>query len=315
MTVGTALHPMIASPAIRVDGLTKWYGERCALDNISFEVSSGEIFALLGPNGAGKTTTVEILEGFRRPDAGTARVLDLDPVSDARSLRPRIGVMLQEGGLYPAITPREALHLFARFYAGAADPDELLRRVGLGDAAATRYRRLSGGQKQRLALALALLPRPEIVFLDEPTAGMDPQGRRTTWEIVEQLRDDGAAVLLTTHYLEEAERLADRVAIVESGRLVALDSPTALKSNDSSKVRLTTATPLDPGELRNLPSVTSVNAESGRSFVISTSDSVSLLAELTAAMRGLGVRIIDLHVGEGSLEDVYLRIISERFDE
>ena len=214
--------------AIWVRGLTKRYAGRAVVDGLSFDVARGEIFALLGPNGAGKTTTVEILEGYRAPDAGEVRVLGLDPARQGAALKPRIGLMLQDGGVYPSMRPLEALRLFAAFYPRPADPVELLDRVGLRGAARTRYRQLSGGEKQRLSLALALVGNPELVFLDEPTAQMDVRARQATWETIRGLIARGATVLLTTHDMEEAERLADRVAIVDGGRLRALDSPTAL---------------------------------------------------------------------------------------
>src|SRR5262249_43814164 len=225
---GDCSQMMTVAPAITVDGLVRRYGDRAVVAGPSFQVERGEVFALLGPNGAGKTTTVEILEGYRQPSGGLVRVLGLDPVQDARQLKPRIGVMLQDGGVANAVRPLEALELFASFYAKPAEPRALLELVGLEDAARTRYRALSGGQKQRLSLALALVGRPELVFLDEPTAGMDPQARRATWEIVRSLKRDGVTVLLTTHFMEEAEQLADRVAIVDRGRLVALDAAAGL---------------------------------------------------------------------------------------
>ena len=214
--------------AIVVRGLTKRYAGQTVVDDLSFDVTRGEVFALLGPNGAGKTTTVEILEGYRTPDAGVVRVLGLDPARDGRALKPRIGLMLQDGGVYPSIQPLEALRLFAAFYPRPADPAELLRWVGLEHAARTRYRQLSGGEKQRLALALALVGTPELVFLDEPTAQMDVRARNATWDTIRGLAERGVTVLLTTHDLDEAERLADRIAIVDGGRLRALDSPAAL---------------------------------------------------------------------------------------
>ncbi|HEY5172103.1 MAG TPA: ABC transporter ATP-binding protein, partial [Acidimicrobiia bacterium] len=215
-------------PAISVVGLAKHYGGVRAVDGLSFDVARGEVFGLLGPNGAGKTTTVETLEGYRKPDVGTVRVLGLDPVRDAAALRPRIGVMLQEGGLYPGLKPLELLRLFAAYYDDAESPEVLLDTVGLRDTAATSVRRLSGGQAQRLSLACALIGRPEVVFLDEPTAGMDPHARATTWQLVRDLRDRGVTVLLTTHAMDEAEQLCDRVAIVTGGRLAALGSPAEL---------------------------------------------------------------------------------------
>src|SRR5258705_2315206 len=193
--------------AIEVAGLEKHYGDRRAVDGITLRIPRGEVFGLLGPNGAGKTTTVETLEGYRRPDAGTVGVLGLDPQRDGTSLRPRIGVMLQEGGLYPGVRPLEALRLFAAFYPDPDDPERLLELVGLGDVAGTYVRRLSGGECQRLSLALALVGRPEVLFLDEPTAGMDPRARATTWDLVRGLRDAGTTVVLTTHHMDEAEQL------------------------------------------------------------------------------------------------------------
>src|SRR5205823_7452368 len=213
------------APAVVVEGLKKAYGANLAVDGLSFTVERGEVFGLLGPNGAGKTTTVETLEGYRAPDAGTARVLGLDPIRDHAALTPRIGVMLQEGGLYPGIRPLEALRLFAAYYADHEVPEALLDLVGLRPVAGTLVRRLSGGQKQRLSLALALVGKPEVVFLDEPTAGMDPHARLTTWEVVVGLKERGSTVILTTHAMDEAERLCDRVAIIDGGHLVALGTP------------------------------------------------------------------------------------------
>src|SRR5579859_8153189 len=226
--------------AVVVRDLFKAYHGRAVVDGLSFSVAPAEVFALLGPNGAGKTTTVEILEGYRRPDAGEVRVLGLDPSRQGAALKPRIGLMLQQGGLFPQITTREALHLFAAFYPDAEDPDSLLDQLQLGEVAGTRFRQLSGGQKQRLSLGLALVGRPHLVFLDEPTAAMDPQGRRDTWNVIRALRDKGTTVLLTTHFMDEAEQLAGRVAIVDRGRLVALDSPAALRHAVANEIRFTT---------------------------------------------------------------------------
>ena len=253
---------------------------------------------------------MEILEGFRAPDAGTVRVLGLDPRRDAAQLRPRIGVMLQETGLYRGITPREALHLFASYYEAPVEPDALLRLVGLEDAARTRYRRLSGGQRQRLALGLALVGRPEVLFLDEPTAGMDPQARSATWELVRGLQAAGVTVLLTTHYLEEAERLADRVAIIDHGRLVALGTPAALTRGDATRVQLRAPAGLDVRALAALPSAQDVEAPTPGLYVLHTHDASSLLVELTSFLRDRGVVPTELRVGAGSLEDVYLRLTS-----
>ena len=295
-------------PAIVVDGLVKSYGGIRAVDRLSFDVGKGEIFALLGPNGAGKTTTVEILEGYRRPDEGKASVLGQSPWERSARLHDRIGVMLQEGGLYPAITAREALVLFSRFYSRPRSPDDMLRLVGLADAASSRYRRLSGGQKQRLALALALIGRPELVFLDEPTAGLDPQARRATWDVIAALRSHEVTVVLTTHYLDEAEHLADRVGILDRGKMVALDTPAALVRSDTSIVRLRTAEPVAPECLAALPGAQRVHADGNGTYVLGTSDAPALLAEVTAWLRDQNVLATELRVGQGSLEDVFLRL-------
>ncbi|HEY4398745.1 MAG TPA: ABC transporter ATP-binding protein, partial [Acidimicrobiia bacterium] len=222
---------MSASPAIEVAGLSKHYGALRALDGLSLTVEPGEVFGLLGPNGAGKTTTVEILEGYRRADAGEVRVLDLDPWRDGPRLRPRIGVMLQDGGLYPGIRPLEALTLFASYYDQPDDPERLLDVVGLREAEHTLVRRMSGGQYQRLSLALALIGRPSLVFLDEPTAGLDPRARATTWDLVRDLRDHGATVVLTTHAMDEAELLCNRLAIIDHGRMVGYGTPAELTAS------------------------------------------------------------------------------------
>jgi ABC-2 type transport system ATP-binding protein len=304
-----------AAPAVVVSNLVKAYGDRRAVDGLSFEIRRGEIFALLGPNGAGKTTTVEILEGYRRADEGWVRVLGLDPISEGMRLRKRIGVMLQEGGLYPSITAREALHLFAHFYDGAADPDALLRVVGLESAAGIRYRRLSGGQKQRLAVALALIPRPELIFLDEPTTGLDPQARRATWELIAGLRTQGVTVLLTTHYLEEAERLADRVAILDEGRLLALDTPAALVQTDGLAVRLRTVYPVDPHMFSALNCVREVTPLSDVLCLFESADVPELLVEITTLLRDHEIPVVELRVGSGSLEDVFLRLTGKEYPE
>src|SRR5437763_9953667 len=190
--------------AVEVRDLVKTYSGRAVVDGLTFDVESGEVFALVGPNGAGKTTTVEILEGYRRPDAGHVRVLGLDPTREGAALKPRIGLMLQQGGLFPQITAREALRLFAAFYPESQDPEQLLDQLQLNDAANTRFRQLSGGQKQRLSLGLALVGNPSLVFLDEPTAAMDPQARRSTWNVIRALSKRGTTVLLTTHFMDEA---------------------------------------------------------------------------------------------------------------
>jgi ABC-2 type transport system ATP-binding protein len=215
-------------PAVEIDGLVMRYGATLAVDGLSMTVERGSVTAVLGPNGAGKTTTLETCEGYRRPQAGTVRVLGLDPRRDRRALLPRIGVMLQDGGAWSGVHAVEMLRHLARLHAHPLDPATLAERLGLESCGRTPYRRLSGGQKQRLGLAMALVGRPELVFVDEPTAGMDPHARRTTWGLLEELRGCGVTVVLTTHHMEEAERLADVVHILDRGRIVASGSPAAL---------------------------------------------------------------------------------------
>ena len=267
---------------IEVDGLVKRYGALTAVDGLDLTVERGETLALLGPNGAGKTTTVECLEGYRRPDGGSVRVLGLDPVADARALAPRIGVMLQEGGLYPHVRPAEVLHTFAAFHDAPEDPDALLASLGLDEVRDTRYRSLSGGEKQRLALALALVGRPEVLFLDEPTAGLDPVARRTTWALLAERTRAGTTILLTTHLLDEAAAVADRVAIVDRGRLRLIGTPEELTAGTegSAHVRIRPVTP-------------------------------ELLAALTQFLAERGATLEELRASGATLEEVYLQLVDD----
>jgi len=304
----------MTSPAIVVAALEKHYGATRAVDGLSFEVAPGEVFGLLGPNGAGKTTTVEVLEGYRRADRGSVRVLGLDPVSDGAALRPRIGVMLQEGGLYPGLKPLELLRLFAAYYDDAERPEEMLGRVGLADTVRTPVRRLSGGQAQRLSLACALIGRPEIVFLDEPTAGMDPHARATTWQMIRDLRSDGVTVLLTTHAMDEAEQLCDRVAIVAGGKLAALGSPAELTRQAAADdiwfssrpgidtIALAKALDLD---------VVDVIEERDGEYVVRAAGDPARIAELACFLRDQDAPMFALQAGRRSLEDVFLQITAE----
>ncbi len=295
--------------AIVVDNFSKSYDSRRVVDQLQFTVHSGEVFALLGPNGAGKTTTVETLEGYRTPDQGSVRVLGLDPVREAQALKPQIGVMLQQDGLYPGLTAREVLRLFAGYYQHAQDVAALLERVGLTAAAKTRCRRLSGGQKRRLALAVALIGKPRLLFLDEPTAGMDPQARLATWEIIRELKQQGATILLTTHLMDEAERLADRVAIIDHGRLIALDTPEQMTGvQNATVVRFVAPAGLDCAKLAALPSAKKAEEVRPGSYVIEAESIPMLLAELTAWLRDNNITLSELRVGHGSLEDLFLRL-------
>ncbi|HMF84670.1 MAG TPA: ABC transporter ATP-binding protein [Acidimicrobiia bacterium] len=304
----------LASPAIEVAGLGKRYGSVRALDGVSLTVQTGEVFGLLGPNGAGKTTAVEILEGYRRADAGEVRVLDFDPWRQGAHLRPRIGVMLQDGGLYPGIRPLEALTLFASYYDEPDDPQRLLDVVGLREAEHTLVRRMSGGQYQRLSLALALIGRPALVFLDEPTAGLDPRARATTWNLVRELRDQGATVVLTTHAMDEAEQLCNRLAIIDHGRVVGYGTAGELAAAnaaeetrfsappDLDRAALAAALALDPGQVRE--------PRAGE-YVLDVAATPDLIADLAGWLRDRDVTLGELHAGRGSLEDVFLRLTSE----
>ena len=222
------------------------YGDKVAVDGLSLTVDRGTITAVLGPNGAGKTTTLETCEGFRRPQAGTVRVLGLDPIADRRDLLPRIGVMLQAGGAWSGVRAVEMLRHMASLHVHPLPVEMLVERLGLDECGSTPYRRLSGGQQQRLGLAMALIGRPELVFVDEPTAGMDPAARRTTWDLLRELRADGVTIVLTTHYLEEAERLADQVHIIDRGRLIASGTPEELTRGSAATVRLVVDRELSP---------------------------------------------------------------------
>ncbi len=301
--------------AITVRGLEKSYGAKRAVDGLSFSVWRGEIFALLGPNGAGKTTTVEILEGYRRPDGGEVRVLGLDPIRDGHSMKQRIGVMLQNAGIYPTVTPLEALNLLREFYDDAEETDAMIKLVGLEEAANTRYRQLSGGQQRRLALAAALIGKPELLFLDEPTTAMDPQARHMTWDILQGLRDKGLTILLTTHFMEEAERLADRVAIIDHGRLLALEEPRVLTATSAEEVQFTGPAGMDTGEISRLPSARGVREERPGFYVLHTARPMDLLAEITAWGRDQDILLNDLRVGHESLEEVFLRLTGNELRE
>ncbi|MDQ6660314.1 MAG: ABC transporter ATP-binding protein [Chloroflexota bacterium] len=295
--------------AIVVDNFSKIYGSHRVVDQLQFAVHYSEVFALLGPNGAGKTTTVETLEGYRKPDSGSVRVLGLDPIREAQALKPQIGVMLQQDGLYQALTTREVLQLFAGYYEHPQNIDALLERVGLTSVAKTRCRRLSGGQKRRLALAVALIGNPRLVFLDEPTAGMDPQARQVTWEIIRDLKRNGATVLLTTHLMDEAERLADRIAIIDHGQLIALDTPAQMTGvQNATIVRFVAPAGLNCAELAALPSARKAEEIRAGSYLMEAENIPALLAELTAWLRDQNITLTELRVGHGSLEDLFLRL-------
>jgi ABC-2 type transport system ATP-binding protein len=306
---------MLDELAIEVTDLEKHYGAVRAVAGLSFSVHRGEVFGLLGPNGAGKTTTVETLEGYRRPDRGQVRVLGLDPVTDGAQLRPRIGVMLQDGGLYPGLRPLELLRLFAAYYDDPQSPEELLELVGLTDATGTTVRRLSGGQEQRLSLACALIGRPDVVFLDEPTAGMDPHARATTWQLVRSLAAGGTTVMLTTHAMDEAEQLCDRVAIITGGRLAALGTPAELTRHAAAdELWFAAVAELDVRLLEKALAVApdTVAEERPGEYIVRAAATPELIADLACFLRDQGVVLGALQAGRRSLEEVFLQITAER---
>ncbi|WP_240640922.1 ABC transporter ATP-binding protein [Nocardioides ferulae] len=300
-------------PAVVVDGLVMRYGEKTAVDGLSLTVDRASVTAVLGPNGAGKTTTLETCEGYRRPQQGVVRVLGLDPVRDRKQLLPRIGVMLQGGGAWSGVRAMEMLRHVARLHAHPLDVDLLAERVGLGDCGRTPYRRLSGGQQQRLGLALALVGRPEIVFVDEPTAGMDPAARRTTWELLEELRGDGVTVVLTTHYMDEAERLADRIHIIDHGRLIASGTPLELTRGGAvATIRLVVTRPFPPRApeslRRALGEQTVVTQLDEVSLLVTGPADASTLAKVSRWCEESDVLPESLTLGQRTLEDVFLKL-------
>jgi ABC-2 type transport system ATP-binding protein len=294
-------------PVIEVEHLHKRYGDKIAVDDVSFSVEQGEIFGVLGPNGAGKTTTVECVQGLRRADGGTVRVLGLDPIRDRSEVRQRVGAQLQESQLPDKLRVREALDLYRSFYRQQADIDELLADLGLTAQRNTAFHKLSGGQKQRLSVALALVGRPEIAILDELTTGLDPQGRRDTWDLVERIRDRGVTVLLVTHFMEEAQRLCDRLAIIDTGRVVAIDSPAGLLSRVGTehRVHFRVLDAVDDALLAALPDVTAVR-RTGDEITITGPEQV--LQTVLAALAEQKVRYSGLRVEQPTLDDAFVSL-------
>lgn len=292
---------------IEVNNLRKVYGDTVAVDDISFAVKQGEIFGIVGPNGAGKTTTVECVTGLRRPDSGAISVLGLDPQRQERDLRRRLGIQLQEAELPINLKVWEALDLFASFYDETVAWDALIDQWGLAEKRNTRFDNLSGGQKQRLFIALALLNAPEMVVLDELTTGLDPQARRHTWDLIKDIRDEGKTVVLVTHFMDEAEELCDRVAIIDHGSIVALDSPEALISRmpASQRVRFTATNGFTPDILMGLPPVTNVNYDGG---TITVHGSGQLLASVVTTLDEHDIEPANLRSEDASLEDVFIHL-------
>jgi ABC-2 type transport system ATP-binding protein len=300
-----------STPALQITGLVKRYGSTLAVDGVDLELERGTLLALLGPNGAGKTTTVEVCEGLLRPDAGTVQVLGLDPHRDGPRLRPRIGVMPQGGGAYPGVRAAEMLGLVASCAANPLDTGWLLEVLGLDGSGRTPFKRLSGGQQQRLSLACALVGRPELVFLDEPTAGMDPQARRLVWELLAALRADGVSVLLTTHLMEEAETLADQVVIIDHGKVVAKGSPAELTAagQDAAQLLFRARAGLNTGLLAAaLPEGYAVIETAPGSYRVDGKVDPQVVSAVTAWCAQQGVLAEQLHVGGRDLEDVFIEL-------
>ncbi|MEU6435820.1 ABC transporter ATP-binding protein [Streptomyces albidoflavus] len=297
-------------PIIEVSGVRKAYGGRTVVDGISFTVEEGEIFGILGPNGAGKTTTVECVEGLRHPDAGSVKVAGLDPVRDRDGVTRVLGAQLQESELQPKITVQEALQLYAACYPDPADWRALAERLGLTEKLSTRFAKLSGGQKQRLFIALALIGNPRVVVLDELTTGLDPRARRETWALIEEVRDSGVTVLLVTHFMEEAQRLCDRIAVIDKGRVAALDTPAGLVSRAAGAVvtTFTPSAPLPAADLAALPRLASHEERDGHVTLTGTDETVTALLALLART---GTTAHRLRIVEATLDDAFLDLTGE----
>ncbi|OWA16163.1 multidrug ABC transporter ATP-binding protein [Streptomyces sp. CS227] len=297
-------------PIIEVSGVRKAYGGRTVVDGISFTVEEGEIFGILGPNGAGKTTTVECVEGLRHPDAGSVKVAGLDPVRDRDGVTRVLGAQLQESELQPKITVQEALQLYAACYPDPADWRALAARLGLTEKLSTRFAKLSGGQKQRLFIALALVGNPRVVVLDELTTGLDPRARRETWALIEEVRDSGVTVLLVTHFMEEAQRLCDRIAVIDKGRVAALDTPAGLVSRAAGAVvtTFTPSAPLPAADLAALPQLASHEERDGNVTLTGTDETVTALLALLART---GTTAHRLRIVEATLDDAFLDLTGE----
>ncbi|MDA3647858.1 ABC transporter ATP-binding protein [Saccharopolyspora indica] len=298
---------------IEVDNLVKRYGDHTAVNGVGFAVEPGEIFGILGPNGAGKTTTVECIEGLRTPDGGTVRVCGIDPRHDTGELRQLLGAQLQQSDLPDKIEVGEAMELYSSFYRDPADWRALLDLLDLTDKIGTQFRRLSGGQKQRLSIALALIGNPKVAVLDELTTGLDPQARRDAWELIELVRDRGVTILLVTHFMEEAERLCDRLAVIDSGRVVAVDTPSGLVSSvdDRQRIRFRPSAPLDHAVLAAIPEVASVERAGDRLVVTGTGN---LLLAVTTVLARHRVVAADLRVEQASLDDAFVALTGRPID-
>jgi len=294
---------------VTVEHLVKRYGRRVAVNDVSFSIYEGEIFGLIGPNGAGKTTTVECISGLRTPKSGSISVYGLSPQKDRNKMREFVGVQLQESALPPRLRVGEAVNLFASFYANPQDPNELLESLGIKDVEYSPFRKLSGGQKQRLSIALALVGNPRLAILDELTTGLDPEARRETWSLIERMRERGVTVILVTHFMDEAERLCDRLALINHGTVRALDTPEAIAAKaGGSRVRFAPSQAVDDQTLRAIPGVNEIERKERYVTVTGTGD---LAGALISALAAIGVRISDVEARAGNLEDAFIKLTKD----
>jgi ABC-2 type transport system ATP-binding protein len=304
----------VSTFAVEISHLRKTYGSVVAVDDVSLSVTDGEIFGILGPNGAGKTTTVECAIGLRSPDSGTIRLMGIDPQEDKAAIHEITGVQLQSGAFPAKLRVGEIIDMYRSFYPHPADVGELIGALGLADKRRSYYRSLSGGQQQRLSVVLALIGAPKIAVLDEMTTGLDPQARRDAWELVEHVRDSGTTILLVTHFMEEAERLCDRVALIDSGRIVALDTPVALaaRAMGAKSVRFVPSTPFDESVLTRLPEVTAIEHDGHHIVVTGTGE---LATAVIVAMHTAGVETHDVRIDASTLEDAFVRLTGNHLHE
>jgi len=301
---------------IEVNNLEKKYGDVKAVDGVSFGVAQGEVFGILGPNGGGKTTTIEMIEGLRKPNAGSIKVCDIDALKEPRRIKELIGVQLQATSLYDNIRVKEAIDLFGSYYKKSIPSEQIMEEVSLTEKKNSQVSKLSGGQKQRLSVGLALVNDPEVIFLDEPTTGLDPQARHNLWSIVEKLRDRGKTIVITTHYMEEAEQLCHRLAIIDRGKIIAMDTPDNLinKAELATSIDFTTSRDLD-GLAKNIPGICKVNNGSARKYSISTKAVSLVLKDLTNLCYDNHVELENISVRQATLEDVFLAMTGRKLRE
>jgi ABC-2 type transport system ATP-binding protein len=298
-----------AAPAVTVEHLVKRYGHVVAVNDVSLSIHEGEIFGIIGPNGAGKTTTVECISGLRAPDSGSISVYGLSPRKDRDAMREFVGVQLQESALPPRLRVGEAVRLFASFYSNPVDPDQLLESLGMKQIVNSPFKNLSGGQKQRLSIALALVGNPRLAILDELTTGLDPEARRETWSLIERMRDRGVTVILVTHFMDEAEKLCDRLALINHGTVIALDTPEAIAARaGGSRVRFVPSQPVDEQTLRAIPGVNEIERKERYVTVTGTGD---LAGSLINALAGIGVRVSEVEARTGNLEDAFIKLTKD----